>query len=151
MTGLWSKNLTVPVPFASFRQEKQVEIDKLTAVLSAGRRFGEGWWMGLQGSIWWWFPWPKLGYQVFETDGLQWKIPWKWMIWGYPYFGKPPFMEIFGVKKMEHQWIMDNQRWGVPWSRHLRGRPSVNERIFGYSTLYSLTISYIDRSQPLNY
>ena len=24
-------------------------------------------------------------------DGLQWKIPFKWMIWGYPYFRKPPY------------------------------------------------------------
>ena len=25
-----------------------------------------------------------------KTDGLWWKIPLKWMIWGYPYFRKPP-------------------------------------------------------------
>ena len=29
-----------------------------------------------------------MGYP--PMDGLQWKIPLKWMIWGYPYFRKPP-------------------------------------------------------------
>ena len=26
-------------------------------------------------------------------DGLQGKIQLKWMIWGYPHFGKPPYYE----------------------------------------------------------
>ena len=31
----------------------------------------------------------KLGYP--KMDGLWWKIPFKWMIWGYHYFRKPSF------------------------------------------------------------
>lgn len=34
----------------------------------------------------WWFPW--MGY--LKIDGLQWNILFEWMIWGYPYFWKPP-------------------------------------------------------------
>ena len=30
----------------------------------------------------------SMGY--LQMDGLEWNIPLKWMIWGYPYFRKPP-------------------------------------------------------------
>ena len=33
---------------------------------------------------------PKWWY--LKIDGLYWKIPWTWMIWGYPYFRKPSFL-----------------------------------------------------------
>ena len=32
----------------------------------------------------------KWGYP--KMDGPWGKIPWKWMIWGYPYFRKPPYL-----------------------------------------------------------
>ena len=35
-------------------------------------------------------------------DGLQWKTLLKWMIWGYPYFRKPP--NILGIAN-NHQEI----------------------------------------------
>ena len=28
---------------------------------------------------------------VSKVVGLKWDIPWRWMIWGYPYFRKPPY------------------------------------------------------------
>ena len=31
-----------------------------------------------------------MGYP--KMDGLEWKLPLKWMIWGYPQFRKPPFI-----------------------------------------------------------
>ena len=31
-------------------------------------------------------------------DGLQWKTLLKWMIWGYPYFRKPPYIYIIFPK-----------------------------------------------------
>ena len=30
-----------------------------------------------------------------KMDGLEWKIPLHWIIWGYPYFRKPPYV-FFG-------------------------------------------------------
>ena len=29
-----------------------------------------------------------------KMDGLQWKLPFKWKIWGYPHFRKPPYEPI---------------------------------------------------------
>ena len=34
----------------------------------------------------------KLGYP--KLDGLEWKTLLKWMIWGYPYFWKPPHVHL---------------------------------------------------------
>ena len=30
--------------------------------------------------------------RIPPMDGLYWKIPVKWMMWGYPYFRKPPYL-----------------------------------------------------------
>jgi hypothetical protein len=37
-------------------------------------------------SLPWWYP---------HMVCLLWKISFKWMIWGYPYFSKPPCDELF--------------------------------------------------------
>ena len=40
-------------------------------------------------------------------DGLCWKIPVKWMIWGYPYFRKPPYMyphRLAGFRHVRSYW-----------------------------------------------
>ena len=42
-----------------------------------------------------WLLYVDLGVSInggTPMDGLSWRIPLKWMIWGYPYFRKPPFL-----------------------------------------------------------
>ena len=52
------------------------------------------WLLNLDLNIWGFHEWyPKM-------DGISWKILFKWMIWGYPYFRKPPY--IFFWKS---QWL----------------------------------------------
>ena len=43
---------------------------------------------------------------------IQWKIPLKWMIWGYPYFGKPPYW----IWKKRWTWLSKahQDRWMDP-------------------------------------
>ena len=40
-----------------------------------------------------------LGVSIAMEVPANGKIPLKWMIWGYPYFRKPPFV-VFGVPKL---------------------------------------------------
>ena len=42
----------------------------------------------------------KLGYP--KMDGLQWKIPLTWMIWGYHHFRKPPYGIIINYTRSEN-------------------------------------------------
>ena len=46
----------------------------------------------------------KWGYP--QMDGLQWKILLKWMIWGYPYFRRPPYSYLM---------LFIDDRWFYPW------------------------------------
>ena len=43
-------------------------------------------------------------------DGLEWKILFKWMIWGYPYFWKHP-----NVKKLCNLSLQSRIREGILW------------------------------------
>ena len=36
-----------------------------------------------------------------QLDGLEWKIPLKWMIWGYPYLSKSPCVPWFADSKWD--------------------------------------------------
>ena len=52
-----------------------------------------------------------------KMDSLQGKIPLKWMIWGYPYFRKPPYhWKLQGVARSSTRWpppLMNRSLWLV--------------------------------------
>ena len=58
-------------------------------------------------------------------DGLQWRIPLRWMIWGYSYFRKPPHDLIYNLIIRDY----------VPWAKHGLDFPQVQYRVI-YSYLF---------------
>ena len=65
------------------------------------------------GDAWWRIH--KIMYLIFakgfhqwrypKIDGLQWTILLKWMIWGYPYFRKPPYIIEIALNIYTHKYI----------------------------------------------
>ena len=51
----------------------------------------------------WGFP-KKWG--IPRMDGLSWKIPLKWMIWGYPHLWKPPYIQYRFFQAMFDDWVI---------------------------------------------
>ena len=80
------------VPCKMSPQNGHDATEHLDSALLLARSFSTRPWPDKTGNIWgfhkWWYP--KIG-------GLEWKIPLKRMIWGYPHSRKPPYEVGFGL------------------------------------------------------